>query len=191
MITKGRTVAAILFIVLGTSSLIAQNERHFGVMVGTPTTAGAIWNFSKHVAVRPDFSYSQNGSNGGISGPSDSKTLDVGVSGLVYLKDWDALRLYVAPRFGYGRTSVTTYYQTSPEFGGSIIEVATRTLVQPAYSGSAAVGGQYAVSPRFSVFGEAGYGYRRLTSTSQFLGGVITRTHTWATRSTVGVIIYF
>jgi hypothetical protein len=88
----------------------------------------------------------------------------------------------VSPRFNYARTE-------SKSGGDSVIE---RDTIGNAYSLAGFFGAQYALSDRFGVFGEVGFGYNWQTfeASSSFLD-TETKSHGWSTRTGVGVVLYF
>jgi len=191
------------------ASARAQDAGQVGVTLGYPSAVGVIWHVTNSVAVRPDISFSSGSTDslpipsassifGGsaVSGESSSTTVTAGVSGLLYLRNWDKLRAYVSPRYSYGRLTSSS---------GSMFLADSKNATH-ALTGS--FGAHYQVHRRFAMFGETGFGYNhsRNSFTSSLLMQVIpvglnvpapvTRTeeitsHTWGTRSGAGVIFYF
>jgi opacity protein-like surface antigen len=168
-----------------------QEPGRLGIVVGYPASVGLIWSVSDSLAVRPEFTVSrQTGESSGPGGAtlSDNRawSLGLGVSALLYFHQWEDLRAYVAPRFGFGRASNTSVYPGSAE-GGS-------TATSYALAGS--LGAEYRLGSRFSVFGEAGIGYthQRTVSTSPLVASQFkaeSTSNTWGTRSALGVVFYF
>ena len=160
-------------------------DHRVGITMGYPTSVGVVFELSDRVWLRPEFSFSvgtSEGSASGISGTSsDVWTVGIGVSALFYLKNWDALRTYVAPRFAYTRGTTTV----DSAFGGD------SDLTSEGFTLNGLFGAQYAFHPRFSVFGEVGVGY---TSTETRLSPPVdgkTETNSFGTRTGVGVIFFF
>src|SRR4051812_40776 len=81
----------------------AQEPGRVGLTIAFPASVGIVWEATDNLAVRPDFAFSQASSD---SLTSSSNAAGFGVSVLLYVRKWDALRAYVAPRFSYMRTSV-------------------------------------------------------------------------------------
>jgi len=187
----------------------AQEGGQFGITVAYPAAIGVIWQVSDKFAVRPDLSFSQSGSDSGSLFAVDSNTTStvgaIGISGLFYVRKWEALRAYVSPRFGYQRSS-------------SITEPASLSTVPTTgvYSGTGSFGVQYLLHKRFAMFGETGVGYSRSSRTitvTQFpplpipipgfptslpvspatpvITTTISTSHTWGTHAGVGLIFYF
>lgn len=197
--TMIRNTIASLIIVLAVSAVAhAQDQSRFGVVVAYPGSIGAEWHVSSRIAIRPDFVFSINSSDSSntVSSPvvalvssSDARAIGVGVSALFYVKQWDALRMYVSPRFGYIRTTNNSTTTISLP-GGSSQELRNRNST---YVTSGSLGGQYMLGRRFSVFGEAGVAYSDLSTSLE--GGFTPQIETsgWsvASRAGVGVVIYF
>lgn len=95
---------------------------------------------------------------------------------LFYVQKGENLSTYVTPRFGYTRTKAETSGLSGP------------TVIW-GYQGSTSFGVQYALSRRFSVFGEAGVVYSRRHNTSPFILNPVS--NAWSSQSGVGVIFYF
>ena len=165
------------------ASAAAQDSGRVGLTTGYPAVIGIQWHISESVAVRPEVSFTSTGSSSEslVDASTDFFTFNTGVSVLFYSPVRDNLKLYVAPRFAYGRTSGS----------GEVVESVTNI-----YSISGSFGGHYALGGRFALFGEAGVQYSRqtgsITSTIS-LGPLRTtsRGDVVGTRTAVGVVIYF
>jgi opacity protein-like surface antigen len=183
---RHRVFALVLF---GTipASAVAQDQRTVGVTMGYPASIGILWHVSHRVAIRPEFSFTTTSNEFtsalGTVTQSDVSAVGVGASAIVYLSDVNKLRPYVSPRFTYARTrSSTEANGVSAGSSGS----------GKSYSGGAAFGAQYTLGERFSVFGEVGLGYadqRSSSDTSAFQSSTVS--HTWSSRTGVGVVLYF
>jgi hypothetical protein len=179
-------VALALFGALPVSAL-AQDQRTAGVTMGYPASVGVLWHVSRDVAIRPEFSFTTTSNEFasalGTVTKSDVSAVGVGASGLFYLTDVNKLRTYVSPRFTYARTtSKTEANGASAGSAGS----------GKSYSAGAAFGAQYALGDRFGVFGEVGVGYadqRSSSDTQSFQSSTVS--HTWSSRTGVGVVLYF
>jgi opacity protein-like surface antigen len=188
---RGARVRQLAFalVVLGSSSTlaVAEDERTVGVTMGYPASIGILWHVSDRVAIRPEFSFTTTSNEFtsalGTVTASDVSAVGVGASGIFYLTDVNKLRTYVSPRFTYARTTSSTEANgVSASSSGS----------GRSYSGGAAFGAQYALGDRFSVFGEVGVGYAGQKSSSDistFQSSTVS--HTWSSRTGVGVVLYF
>src|SRR5215468_3899479 len=93
-----------LLLVITASVANAQENGKVGVAMGYPGSVSVVWQVADGLAIRPELSFRSGHSDGGSSGLStitsttDSSSVGVGVSALVYVKTWDALRAYVSPR---------------------------------------------------------------------------------------------
>jgi opacity protein-like surface antigen len=178
--------ALVLFGSIPTSAA-AQDQRAVGVTMGYPASIGVLWHVSPRVAIRPEFSFTTISSGFtsalGTVMKSDVSGVGVGASAIFYLTDVNKLRTYVSPRFTYARTTSSTEANgVSAGSDGS----------GKSYSGGAAFGAQYALGERFSVFGEVGVGYADQKSSSDistFQSSTVS--HTWSSRTGVGVVLYF
>ena len=120
----------------------------------------------------------------------------IGVSGLFALVARDQLKIYVAPRAGVSMSSVTfrTTFDVSgipPALLAAITLPANEERSESDYAPdfSAKFGAAYRLGDRFSVFGEAGFGYTGGVSTSNFNTEV--RQNSIGLRSGIGGILYF
>lgn len=211
----------------GASSVRAQEQGQIGLAMGYPTGAAVVWHVTDAIAVRPEVNFSGSHYETSPStaftsaGESDSTTIGVGVSGLIYIGKWDALRTYVSPQYHYFRSSTTTEISypfdptvlaalTGPGSSPLLGTIPSLTLTIPptrtentssTMTVTGSFGAQYALHKRFSAFGEVGFGYSWLSTsstsrTSSVFGNLITpdeepRSRNWGTRSAVGIIFYF
>jgi opacity protein-like surface antigen len=178
--------ALVLFGSIPTSAA-AQDQRTVGVTMGYPASIGVLWHVSPRVAIRPEFSFATTSSEFtsalGTVTASDVSAVGVGASGIFYLTDQNKLRTYVSPRFTYARTTSKT--EANGISAGS--EGSGKS-----YSAGASFGAQYGLGDRFSVFGEVGLGYadqRSSSDISAFQSSTVS--HTWSSRTGVGVVLYF
>jgi hypothetical protein len=183
----GHLVFALALVAAIPTSAVAQDRRTVGVTMGYPASIGVLWHVSPRVGIRPEFSFTTTSSEftSALSTvtASDVSALGVGASGIFYLTDVKNLRTYVSPRFTYARTTSSTDI-AGVSFGS---EGSGRS-----YSAGAAFGAQYALGERFGVFGEAGAGYSRQKSSSDTPAAQSsTVSHTWSSRTGVGVVVYF
>jgi opacity protein-like surface antigen len=166
---------------------VAQDQRTVGVTMGYPASFGVLWHVSSSVAIRPEFSFTRTSNEFtsalGTVTSSDVSAVGVGASAIFYLSDVNKLRTYVSPRFTYARTTSSTKGDgVSTGSSGS----------GKSYSGGVAFGAEYALGDRFSVFGEVGVGYANQKSSSDistFQSSTVS--HTWSSRTGVGVVLYF
>jgi hypothetical protein len=160
----------------------AQDSGRLGLTTGYPAVIGIQWHISESTAIRPEVSFttSSSSSQSLTAASTDFSSFNTGVSVLLYSPVSDNLKLYVAPRFAYGRTSGS----------GDVVESTTDT-----YSVSGSFGGHYALGRRFAVFGEAGVQYSH--QTGSVTSSVTLPLHTTSrgdnvgTRTGVGVVLYF
>jgi hypothetical protein len=161
----------------------AQDAGRVGLTTGYPATVGVLWHISENIAIRPEFSFASNRSSSEsplIDATTDFSSLGTEVSVLLFSPLRDNLKLYVAPRFAYSRTSGTS----------DVTESTTNN-----YSIGGVFGGHYSLGRRFAVFGEAGFQYSHLeSSVTSSVSPALQTTSTGdavGTRTAIGVVLYF
>lgn len=168
----------------------AQDQARVGITMGFPTAIGVIIHATDKVAVRPDFSFSTSTSEGPTTSSSDGWAVGAGVSALFYVATHDHLRTYVSPRLSYSKFSSTSTSSISTP-----ATTFTSTATNSAWGGAGSFGAQYAPTPKFSVFGEVGFGYSHQSGRSTISSGLgvpptEVKGHGWGTRAGVGVVFY-
>jgi hypothetical protein len=221
-------------VVLSGGAAYAQEQGQIGVAMGYPTSVGVLWHVSDRVAIRPAISFSHGWSETTIesgdilrtvpspsfpgfvdvtpitrsTASSSTWTTGVDVSVLLYLGKWDNVRAYLAPGYGYRRSSSTSETSVEiltplppglpPDFFGP--RDFTSRSKSDSHAGSAAFGVQYTPHRRFSVFGELGVRYSEsgvpvsiITSTLLGPSDDVRRgkSRSVGTATAVGVIFYF
>jgi hypothetical protein len=190
-----------LMLVMGWSRPALAQEK-VGLTMGYPTAVGLLWQVSDRVAVRPEFSWAQDSfeSDSTFSqASSDSTGVSFAISALVSLRQWGAVRSYVAPRFETARTTTETTLETPSLFpaGFSSLNSTSETTktTGTTYEGGASFGVQAAPAPHFGVFGEVGLMYARgkVEGTESLLerSSSTSRGRTVGIRSAIGVILFF
>jgi hypothetical protein len=165
------------------TSVFAQDQSKVGLTMGFPAQIGVIFHVSDKVAIRPEVNFTGNSADvGGTS--TSSWVFGLGVSALCYVSQHDHLRTYIAPRLDYSHGSTST----SPNSQITLNDTSRNT-----WGGAGSFGAQYALSDRFSVFGEAGFGVSHAsTPLTATLSTTTLKVNTtaWGTRGAVGVIFY-
>jgi opacity protein-like surface antigen len=129
---------------------------------------GAIWQPCEHIALSPFFnfthswrdgySYSSDTTSANVS-PQSANIFGVGAKLPLYFKNWDDIRLYVAPGYAYARShSKSSAQQTNP----SVSFTSQNEIKSISHEGSGVWGIQYAVNDRISLFGEIGVTYQHM-----------------------------
>lgn len=178
-------VCAVLLVLVGAASASAQNTRKTGIVMGYPAAVGLMIPMGENVAIRPELTLTathSKSSGSSFTFDSDSWTIGTGVSVLFYTSTHDRLRTYFSPHF--------SYQHVSSESEASGVTNSSTESNGNAYGGSGSFGAQYDVADRFSVFGEVGFGFSRLSTKSDNSPTKVTSTG-WGTRSAVGVIFFF
>lgn len=183
-------IASWISLCAGVDLALAQEPDHVGITMGFPTSVGVLCPLGAHLAIRPEFSFSHatealtetalvGGALPAQSISNDANHVTAGVSVLVYVRRWDALRAYVTPRFSYSRSTGTT----SSTLPLGLLDVTTHE-----YSVGGSFGAQYSPVRHFGVFGEIGLLY---TSSRDAAIGITDRFRTISTVSSAGVILFF
>jgi len=178
-----------LLLVGSVTSSAAQESGDVGLSMGYPSTIAVIWHISDRVAIRPEVSLDWTSTEIELGLPIEGDTstdlfaTNVGASILFYLGAPDRLRTYVSPRILYSRVST----DTEASFTADI----DRTL--DGFLASGSFGAQYAVSDRFTAFGEVGFQYSRASSTIRPTFGSTAEgtVRSLGVRTAVGVTLYF
>jgi len=189
MTSKRALVLLLLFVGMAAATpAFAQDKGQVGVNLGFPTV-GVTWHVTETVAVRPEFTLmfgsSSSTQGSGVEGSEqDTWGLGFGVGALFYLREWDSVRGYIAPRFAIVHSSTDSISTTSDS---------RRESSGNNYDLGAMAGVQYALSSRLNVFGELGLGYSNRHSGTEAIGSVIIETDSWSIspRSAIGLIVYF
>ena len=168
--------AALLF--LAASPAAAQEKGKIGVTMGFPESVGVIWHATDKLALRPEFSLEWTGSEVETV-EIEGNSFSTGLSALFYLRKWDDLATYVSPRYAFSRRRTT-----SEGIFGIDSESTIHTHL---FAGS--FGAQYFLGARFSVFGELGLEYRKASREDEDRDDP--SSHSFGTRSTVGISFYF
>jgi hypothetical protein len=187
--------AASLVVGVGVDLVQAQQSDHVGITMGFPTSVGVLCPLGAALAIRPELSFSQTsldtttltpsigGTTSAVSLSTGANHLTAGLSGLVYVRRWDALRAYVTPRFAFARTATTT--TATPTFAGTPVSPSSITHE---YSVAGSFGAQYSVVRHLGLFGEVGVEYTR---SSPALVGTTGHERTIGTISSAGLIFFF
>lgn len=171
---KKMLIVAAVAMAATTASFGAVKANQFGVdymYSGGVNSFGAWWHVSDKIALRPTvgFKYTDQ-DNAGTQTTTTMFTLGVAVP--IYIANFSALDLYVAPAFAYtsnGSKSTT---------GGVSVSTSSSSI-----SASAALGMQVKLVEQVSIFGEMGIGYDKDDSTK--------KSTIQTARTAVGAIFYF
>ncbi|MGD9904259.1 MAG: hypothetical protein AB7U83_12405 [Vicinamibacterales bacterium] len=175
----------------------AQQGGRVGVTMGYPAAIGVVWHVSDGLALRPDVSVNWTttestntltvfpGTTPVVSTSRvDSQSTSVGLSVLVTLHRADRVRVYLAPRGAWVRSTV--------ELDGGLAGALGVDTTTDGWLGVGALGAQVAVHERFAVFGEAGIQYTSQRATSSLTTSrTEDETRTFGLRSAIGVTVYF
>ena len=188
-VVSGGILAGVLAV---PTAALAQDKGDTGLTMGYPTTVGFVYHLSDRFAIRPEISVAaSSGSSESPVSTTEGETfsIGVGVSGIFYLKQWDKLRTYLSPRYTYSHGESTTTSSFAFPFDEND-ETDENTQTSNAHTFMGTFGAQYAIHERFSVFGEVGASFARQRSESD-LNDLRSRSTQFATRTAIGVILYF
>ena len=175
--------ATLIGLVLLSSSVpaLAQQPREgqagrFGMVIMYPDAIGVIFNASHTASLKADIGFSTRSNNFTLldsESTSRATSVEVGISTLFYVYSVGDARLYLSPRFEYGR-SVDSY--------------PTSAVTTPSYGGVGSLGVQYEFNRKVAAFAEGGVSYARKTTTLSTTANV---TSTWRARVSFGVLFWF
>jgi hypothetical protein len=183
----------IMLLAISTPAL-AQDAPRVGVTMAYPASVGAWVQLSERIALRPDLSFSWSSYETNISDAlgqreyaSDYLSTSFGVSAIVTIAQWDALRAYVAPRVSYTRIT-----QNSPTVSfapvGSPPVIEQHEDVTDGFDVGATFGAYYPLHDRLRVFGEVGAMY--LSQSGEREDGRVSQ-KAFANRTSVGLVLMF
>lgn len=208
-------------LVLVSSAAYAQDQRQIGVTLGYPASIGIVWHATDRIAVRPGISSSRSwsesisetpGTSVGLNPPvffsptlrttttTESWSIGVDLSVLVYVNKWDNVRTYLAPSYGDSRVSSSSETLTEalspipPGFPPTLFAPRSAKGTSASHAGRAVFGVQFTPHRRFAVSGEGGIRYSQSgdpliavieTSTSRRF-----ESHSLGMTAGVGVILY-
>jgi hypothetical protein len=140
--------------------------------IGYPGTIGIVWQPSDRLAFRPDFTFGYSNTGGGGSSSSNQWKIGTGISTLIYLRTTRPFRVYVSPRYGYRRISLTSKTTSNViSFTGSTFVSTPQTVESMTRNNEHGVAGVAGVEIRVNdglgFYGEGGVQYRRLERTAQ------------------------
>ena len=173
------SVCVVAVLPLLAATVHAQDAGKIGITAQYPASIGILWQASNRIALRPDVTFS--GSATDFSGPSvNTSSWNVGAefAVLYYLKRYEHVRTYVAPRIDYG------YSRTGASGPNTTNNVTSRWGA----GATGLFGAEYAPVTRFTIFAEIGFGYSH--STLPETGTVNGSGNSWTTRATVGAVFY-
>jgi len=214
------TIGVLLIALVSRAS--AQDAGQIALVAAFPGSAGVQWQIADRWAVRVDgsYAYSKAVTDSGDASPvgtttppqvfpslqlsthteTRSHTSTIGVSALITVHQRDSMRVYLAPRFSVGLSSLTAV--TTSEFvnmppgvvlpglndllGPRTLEESVRT---PA--GGASLGASTKIGDRLGVFGEVGVNYSRSDSPIASSIPVDAVRTSVGTRAGVGVMLIF
>jgi len=182
MIRAGCLSSLVTIGVMMSGTAHAQEPGKVGITVQYPTSIGILWHASDKIALRPDITYS--GSSVGSSSGSGSSSWNVGaeLAVLFYLKQYDHLRTYFAPRVDYG------YSHSHVDIGSATSASGSVDTSRWGAGATGLFGAHYSPVTRFGVFAELGFGYSHSTiPTVATLSG---SGNSWGTRAAVGAVFY-
>jgi hypothetical protein len=188
----------------GASIASAQDEPRLGFVIGAPAVAGVQWQITDRFAIRGDAAFSWNRVEqvtGSLTSGTNTVTLttrsrssvaSAGVSALITVSRREQLRLYVAPRVAWQNVSSEFTTDTLSQFGGSSASVSTRSssTTRNGVQFEGLFGGNYRLTERFSIFGETGLSLTTPTASSSTPTDSV-KSHSFGSRSNVGVVIHF
>jgi hypothetical protein len=166
-----RRAARLLAIALaGAAWSTASAQIRPALVIGGAGPVGFLWE-AGGVAVRPDLSFNTTTSTGFAGGTTVSVQFTIGLSAILYLREWDGLRAYGMGRLAYGRTNNVT---------------------PPAklYTADLGFGTQYALTKRFAIFGEVGPRFFEVDQGALSATTNPTKSQTWSINHRLGLLFY-
>jgi hypothetical protein len=166
---------ALIVLLASPGAALAQEPKSAGLVLNSAGAVSVIWHASERVALRPEIGFMWGKvDNSALPAEATQTTFTPAITVLLYLGPSEDVRLYVAPRYAYGRSRSTS---VSP------VNDSEQTTSTHNFSGS--FGAQFSAHRRFSLFGEVGLNYTRSEPVPS------TTNQAWSIRSVAGAILYF
>ena len=186
MIRVARLSSLVTIAVMMCGTARAQEPGKIGITMGYPASVGVIWDATKAIAIRPVITYAGASSDGGgLTSQSSNWTVGVNLSALLYVKKYDNVRTYVSPsyRYSHARTSITP--STTIQGGVSSLDTSLNSN-----GGSGTFGAEYAPGSRVRIYGEVGFVFAHMTTSSSSAGALNISGNSWGTTAGVGFVFY-
>jgi hypothetical protein len=185
MIRVARLSSLVTIAVMACGTAQAQEPGKIGITMAYPASVGVIWDASKAIAIRPMITFGGTSSNGSaLTSQSSSWNIGVNLSALLYMKKYDNVRTYVSPSYRYSHSSSSLTPSTT--IGGvSNIDASVNSN-----GAGGTFGAEYAPGSRVRIYGEVGFGFTHMTSSSSSPGALTVRGNSWGTIAGVGFVFY-
>ncbi len=192
-------IAAALMLAATTSSFAAVKGGKVGVNFqynASLPSVGVWWHLTEMIAINPyvgyDFSSTKDVYTGGTltcgaatcTQTDKSNTLTLGIDVPLYLAQFNAVNLFIAPGFGYKSASGSTVTENSTAGTSLTVDKGSTSTI----SFGLAAGLQIAVLEQLHVFGKAGFD---LNISSNSASSNYSKTQFTTGRAAVGAIFYF
>jgi len=164
----------------------AQEPGKIGLTMGYPASVGVIWDASKAIAIRPVITFAGASSNSsGVASQSSNWSVGVNLSALVYIKKYDNVRTYVSPSYRYSHSGTSITPSTTIQGGVPSVDTSVNSN-----GASGTFGAEYAPGSRVRIYGEVGFAFAHMTSSSSSRTGLNVRGNSWGTTAGVGFVFY-
>jgi hypothetical protein len=186
MIRVARLSSLVTIAVMACGTAQAQEPGKIGITMAYPASVGVIWDASKAIAIRPMITFGGTSSNGsGLTSQSSNWNVGVNLSALVYVKKYDNVRTYVSPGYRYSHSSASLTPSTTIQ--GSVSNIDTSVNGNGA---SGTFGAEYAPGSRVRIYGEVGFAFTHMTSSSSSTAALKISGNSWGTIAGVGFVFY-
>src|SRR5215471_8508342 len=146
-----------------------------------PPAFGVVWHATDKIAIRPSVTFG-GASTDGTTTSSGSSAWNVGttIAALFYVKKYDNVRPYISPSYRYSHTSTTI---RPPSGSASVVGDVHSTA--NTNGGAGTFGAEFAATTHFSIIGEVGFAFSRVTQKSVVVQNLTVNGKSWGT--TAGV----
>lgn len=182
---KRLLIALVALLALIPAAASAQDKKgetpKFGL---TFPDIGVIWHISDKVAFVPSATFLHNWSSfdsDSIPDKNSGNSVTVNAALRFYVHEWKGIRFYVAPKYGFGRTTSSSQFQA----GSASSESNSHSI-------AGAWGLEYAATDRISLFGDIGvrYSHSKSENINSATLGVGNKNNFVGTVGTWGLILY-
>ena len=186
MIRVARLSSLVTIAVMMCGTARAQEPGKIGITMGYPASVGVIWEATKTIAIRPVVTFAGMSSDAnGLTSQSSSWAVGMNLSALLYVKKYDNVRTYVSPSYRYSHSSSSITPSTTITGGVSNVDTSLNSN-----GASGTFGAEYAPGSRVRIYGEVGFAFTHMTSSSSSGSGLSVSGNSWGTTAGVGFVFY-
>jgi len=186
MMRTGRVFATLAVLACSACPTFAQDAGKIGLAMAYPAAFGIVWHATDKIAIRPSVTFGGSSTEGSAT-TSGGSAWNVGttIAALFYVKKYDNVRTYISPSYRYSHTSTTIH---PPSASASLVGDLNSTA--NTNGGAGTFGAEFAATTHFSIIGEVGFAFSRVTQKSMVVQNVTVNGKSWGATAGVGLVFY-